>query len=135
MERVVSTTIITMILPYLSKKISLYRGLFTIKEYYNQDIIISEIAKRTNYSKHEIYDVLNTLPDIIAEKLLTTKEHTEIKVIPGLKILCKYRSKNQVKNVYKNITNKEPHDKLIISAKFTDDYKNKVNESFTKITE
>lgn len=39
-----------------------------------------------------------------------------------------------MKNAYKNITNKEPHDKLIISAKFTDDYKNKVNESFTRIT-
>ena len=66
--------------------------------YYNQKDIIDEIQIRTGFSNYHIDKVLNTLSDVLKERLSDTHDIVEIKPFTGLKLMSKHSTSKQISN-------------------------------------
>ena len=67
--------------------------------YYNQKDIIDEIQIRTGFSNYHIDKVLNTLSDVLKERLSDTHDIVEIKPFTGLKLISKHSTSKQISNL------------------------------------
>lgn len=67
--------------------------------YYNQKDIIDEIQIRTGFSNYHIDKVLNTLSDVLKERLSDTHDIVEIKPFTGLKLISKHSTSKQMSNL------------------------------------
>lgn len=99
---------------------------------YGQNEIINIISKNTKYPKNLISNVMRSLSDTLDDLLSSTTTNTEIKILHGLKLYAAFLPHDIVKSNLSKTGYMETKDRIKIKARFTDDYKRKVNNSYNK---
>lgn len=127
-------SIISSVLPPYSIVIflrSYIKGGITIQErkiYYNQKYVIDKIHNDTGCSIREISNVLNSLRNLVKDKLSDRNINSEIKIFPGLKVTSKYISTEQSKlNLCKNGTINSGY-LLYLNGEFSNRFKNEIKQ-------
>ena len=95
------------------------------KKYYNQKDIVNEINQRVEYSSDELYKVLNTLEDVVKDKISDECDYVELKIFPGLIVTSKYIPCEQSKS---NLVLDGSDLVLSLSVKFTDYFKRQIKK-------
>lgn len=98
------------------------------KTYYNQNSLIDFIHQKTGYAKDQVYEILNALSTVIAEKTSETINETEIKICTGIKVSSKFlKSGEYHSNLHKDGVI-APTDKVITKVKLSKAYKQTIND-------
>lgn len=94
-------------------------------KYYNQKNVIDEIHVRTGCSYNDITKILNSLGEVIKNKVGTRNGYTEIKLFPGLKIISEFLPEKQYNSNLGivNITSI-----LKLKAEFSKNFKQEIKE-------
>lgn len=105
------------------------------KKYYNQQYVIDEIHNATGCSIREINCILNSLRNVVREKLSDRDNNSEIKIFPGLKVSSRYIPAEQSNlNLCNNGTIKTDY-LLYLNGEFSNRFKREIKQAHDNASE
>ena len=100
----------------------------TPKTYYNETHLIDQRHQDTGCSMRDIRNILNSLHDVVRDRLGDVDNHVEIKLFPGLKIISRYIPVKQSSlNLCKNGIIQSDY-LLYLDGKFSNRFKNEIKK-------